>query len=96
MLFRCILCYIHLRRVYARALEDILIVGINTDELVAGYKSQLIIPFEERIGLMKSIKGPDIVIPQKSLDHTDKIKNLYFNIFVVGDDWVKKYDYLEN
>ena len=23
------------------------------------------------------------------------IKNLYFDIFVVGDDWVEKYDYLE-
>lgn len=44
---------------------------------------------------MKAIKGPDIVIPQKSLDHTDKIKKLHFDIFVVGDDWAGKYDYLE-
>lgn len=80
---------------YARALGDILIVGVNTDELVASYKSQPIIPFEERIALMKAIKGPDIVIPQKSLDHTDKIKKLHFDIFVVGDDWAGKYDYLE-
>lgn len=81
---------------YARALGDILIVGVNTDELVVSYKSQPIIPFEERIALMKSIKGPDIVIPQKSLDHSDKIKKLHFDIFVVGDDWTGKYDYLEN
>lgn len=80
---------------YARALGDILIVGVNTDELVASYKSQPIIPFEERIALMKAIKGPDIVIPQKSLDHTDKIKKFHFDIFVVGDDWAGKYDYLE-
>ena len=44
---------------------------------------------------MKAIKGPDIVIPQRSLDHTDKVKKLNFDIFVVGDDWVGKYDYLE-
>ena len=73
-----------------------MIVGVNTDELVASYKSQPIIPFEERIGLMKAIKGPDIVIPQKSLDHTDKVKKLNFDIFVVGDDWVGKYDYLKD
>ena len=86
----------HLKMIeYARALGDILIVGVNTDELVASYKSQPIIPFEERIALMKTIKGPDLVIPQKSLDHTDKIKKLHFDIFVVGDDWVGKYDYLE-
>ena len=86
----------HLKMIeYARALGDILIVGVNTDELVASYKSTPIIPFEERIALMKAIKGPDIVIPQKSLDHTDKVSKLNFDIFVVGDDWVGKYDYLK-
>ncbi len=86
----------HLKMIeYARALGDILIVGVNTDELVSSYKSDPIIPFEERISLMKAIKGPDIVIPQKSLDHKDKVKKLQFDIFVVGDDWVGKYDYLK-
>lgn len=80
---------------YARALGDILIVGVNTDELVASYKSQPIIPFEERIALLKAIKGPDIVIPQRSLDHTDKVAKLNFDIFVVGDDWNGKYDNLK-
>ena len=86
----------HLKMIeYARALGDILIVGVNTDELVASYKSTPIIPFEERIALMKAIKGPDIVIPQRSLDHSDKVNKLNFDIFVVGDDWVGKYDYLK-
>ena len=44
---------------------------------------------------MKAIKGPDIVIPQHSLDHIDKISKLNFDIFVVGDDWAGKYDYLK-
>lgn len=86
----------HLKMIeYARALGDILIVGVNTDELVANYKSTPIIPFEERIALMKAIKGPDIVIPQRSLDHTDKVDKLHFDTFVVGDDWAGKYDYLQ-
>ena len=86
----------HLKMIeYARALGDILIVGVNTDELVATYKSTPIIPFEERIALMKAINGPDIVIPQRSLDHTDKVSKLNFDIFVVGDDWAGKYDYLK-
>lgn len=80
---------------YARSLGDILIVGVNTDELVESYKSQPIIPFEERIALVKALKYPDIVIPQKSLDHKDKVKKLHFDVFVVGDDWVGKYDYLK-
>ena len=87
----------HLKMIeYARALGDILIVGVNTDELVNEYKSEPIIPFEERIALMKAIKYPDIVIPQHSLDHRDKVKKLKFDVFVVGDDWAGKYDYLED
>ena len=75
---------------YAKALGDILIVGVNTDELVMSYKSEPVIPFEERITLIKALKYPDIVIPQHSLDHTDKVKKLNFDIFVVGDDWTGK------
>ena len=86
----------HLRLIeYARRLGDILIVGVNTDELVASYKSTPMIPFEDRIALMRAIKGPDLVIPQHSLDHKDKVKKLKFDVFVVGDDWTGKYDYLE-
>lgn len=73
---------------------DILIVGVNTDELVESYKSTPIIPFDERIALVKALKYPDIVIPQRSLNHQDKVKKLNFDIFVVGDDWAGKYDYL--
>ena len=86
----------HLRLIeYARGLGDILIVGVNTDELVASYKSTPMIPFEDRIALVRALKGPDLVIPQHSLDHRDKVKKLKFDVFVVGDDWVGKYDYLE-
>lgn len=80
---------------YARKLGDILIVGVNTDELVASYKSTPIIPFDERIALVKALKYPDIVIPQHSLNHADKVKKLNFDVFVVGDDWAGKYDYLK-
>ncbi len=80
---------------YAHSLGEILIVGVNTDELVASYKSQPIIPFEERIALVKALKYPDIVIPQRSLNHADKVKKLNFDVFVVGDDWAGKYDYLK-
>ena len=41
---------------YARSLGDILIVGVNTDELVESYKSQPIIPFDERIALVNRLE----------------------------------------
>ena len=80
---------------YAKGLGDTLIVGVNTDELVSTYKTTCIVPFEERLALLRALKGPDIVIPQHSLNHADKVRKLNFDIFVVGDDWVDKYDYLE-
>lgn len=81
---------------YARKLGDILIVGVNTDELVASYKSQPIIPFEERLALVKALKYPDIVIPQRDLEHASKVDKLHFDVFVVGDDWAGKFDYLKD
>jgi choline-phosphate cytidylyltransferase/glycerol-3-phosphate cytidylyltransferase len=79
---------------YARSLGDILIVGVNTDDLVRSYKPSPLIPFDERIALVKALKYPDIVIPQHSLDHREKVAKLHFDVFVVGDDWSGKFDYL--
>ncbi|NLV19749.1 MAG: adenylyltransferase/cytidyltransferase family protein [Bacteroidetes bacterium] len=85
----------HLKMIkYARGLGDVLIVGVSTDELVSSYKEPPIIPFEERIQIIEALKYPDIVIPQKSLDHTEIVSKLHIDIFVVGDDWSGKYDYL--
>lgn len=86
----------HLKMIeYARGLGDTLIVGVSTDELVCSYKRPPIIPFEERIAIIKALKYPDIVIPQRSLDHTEIVKRLNIDVFVVGDDWAGKYDYLK-
>lgn len=87
----------HLKMIeYARGLGDTLIVGVSTDELVCSYKRAPIIPFEERIAIVKALKYPDIVIPQRSLDHTELVKKLNIDVFVVGDDWTGKYDYLRD
>ena len=87
----------HLKMIeYARGLGDTLIVGVSTDELVCSYKRPTIIPFEERLAIIKALKYPDIVIPQRSLEHTEIVKKLNIDVFVVGDDWTGKYDYLRD
>lgn len=89
--------YNHLRMInYARSLADILIVGVSTDELVASYKTSPIIPFNERLQIIEALKTPDIVVPQHTLDHTETVKKLNIDAFVVGDDWYGKYDYLKD
>jgi len=85
----------HLKMIeYGRGLGEVLIVGVSTDELVCTYKVPPTIPFEERIEIVKALKHPDIVIPQHSLEHTQIVKNLHIDVFVIGDDWLGKYDYL--
>ena len=87
----------HLKMIeYARGLGDTLIVGVSTDELVSSYKRPPVIPFEERIAILKALKYPDVVIPQHTLDHTALVKKLNIDVFVVGDDWTGKYDYLKD
>jgi glycerol-3-phosphate cytidylyltransferase len=87
----------HLKMIkYARGLGQTLIVGVSTDELVCSYKNAPIIPFEERLTIVEALKYPDLVIPQHSLDHTALVKNINIDAFVVGDDWVGKYDYLRD
>jgi|SRR6185312_1933462 len=80
---------------YAKGLGDKLIVGVSTDEVVCSYKNPPIVPFEERIEIVKALRFPDMVIPQHSLDHTELVKKLHIDAFVIGDDWQGKYDYLK-
>ena len=86
----------HLKMInYARCLGDLLIVGVSTDELVCSYKAAPIIPFNDRLQIIEALRIVDIAIPQHTLDHTEIVKKLHIDAFVVGDDWVGKYDYLE-
>ena len=67
----------HLKMIeYGAGLGDTLIVGVSTDELVCSYKNPPAIPFEERIAIVSALKYPDVVIPQRSLEHTERVKDL--------------------
>ncbi len=67
---------------------DKLIVGVTTDELLQVYKNKSpIIPFEERISIVKSIKYVDEVVPQEDMDKMSHWEKLKFNVVFVGDDW---------
>lgn len=81
---------------YGAGFGGTLIVGVSTDELVCTYKKPPAVPYEERASIISALKYPDIVIPQRSLEHTQRVKDLNIDIFVVGDDWRGKYDYLRD
>lgn len=71
----------------AKAMCDKLIVGVTTDELVAYKFKKVVIPFAERMEIVRSIKYVDAVIPQESMDKLETWKKLKFDLMFVGDDW---------
>lgn len=66
---------------------DKLIVGVTTDELVSYKNKKAVIPFEERIEIVRNIKFVDAAIPQDSMDKFNIWKKLKFDLMFVGDDW---------
>jgi len=67
---------------------EFLIVGVSTDELVQQYKfKQPVIPYHERVEIVKGIKFVDEVVSQTNRDKFSAWENLHFNVMFVGDDW---------
>jgi len=71
----------------AKSLCDKLIVGVTTDELVSYKGKEAIIPFLERMEIVRSISYVDVVIAQADMDKMKLYKKLKFNVMFVGDDW---------
>lgn len=65
---------------------DRLIVGVSVDEIVTYKKYKPVIPFEERIKIVESIKYVDEVVPQVDLDKYTAWRNIGFDVLFHGDD----------
>lgn len=71
----------------AKGMCDKLIVGVTVDELV-GYKGKkAMIPFEDRIEIVRSCKYVDAAVPQYDMDKLTACKKLGAQLLFVGDDW---------
>ena len=66
---------------------DRLIVGVTSDDLVRYKHKNAVIPFEERIEIVKSITYVDEVVAQTSMDKFEAWKRLGFDVMFVGSDW---------
>lgn len=71
----------------AKGMCDKLIVGVTTDDLVAYKGKKAMIPFEDRIEIIRAIKFVDAVVPQADMDKVTMCRKLKANILFVGDDW---------
>ena len=71
----------------AKGLCDKLVVGVTVDELVQYKGKNVLIPFEDRIEIVRSCKYVDAAIPQYDMDKLKACKELGAEIMFVGDDW---------
>ena len=71
----------------AKGMCDRLVVGVTTDELIAYKGKQPVIPYQDRVEIVRSIKYVDSVIPQYDMDKLAVCKKLGATVMFVGDDW---------
>ncbi|NLF26958.1 MAG: adenylyltransferase/cytidyltransferase family protein [Clostridiales bacterium] len=71
----------------AKGMCDRLVVGVTVDELVAYKGKCAVIPFEDRIEIVRSIKYVDAVVPQYDMDKIAACQKLGATLLFVGDDW---------
>lgn len=71
----------------AKGMCDKLVVGVTVDDLVLYKGKKPMIPFEDRIEIVRSCKFVDAAIPQYDMDKLAVCKKLKANILFVGDDW---------
>lgn len=81
----------------AKAMCDKLIVGVTSDELVSYKNKTAVIPFEERMEIVRNVVHVDAVVRQDSMDKMEMWTKLKFDLMFVGDDWhnTPKWDALE-
>jgi glycerol-3-phosphate cytidylyltransferase len=73
----------------AKSMCDRLIVGVTVDELVAYKNKRSVIPFDERIEIVRACRYVDLAVPQQTMDKLDAFNRYKFNVMFVGDDWYK-------
>ena len=82
----------------AKSLGDYLIVGLSTDEFNNKEKNkECYFDFENRKLLLDAVKYVDLVIPEKTWEQkVSDIQKYNIDVFVIGDDWKGKFDYLKD
>jgi len=75
----------------AKQLGDILIVGVSTSKLIYSYKKMKpIIPFNQRIKLIRNLKCVDMAIKQTIFNDIRVLKKYRVDAIVTGEDWRDK------
>ena len=81
----------------AKELGDYLVVAISSDEFNAGKGKKAYYTFEQRKAVLEAIRYVDEVIPEENWEQKkEDIPKHEIDVFVMGDDWEGKFDYLND
>ena len=81
----------------AKSYGDYLIVVVSSDEFNLREKNKkCYFNYEIRKQLVEAVRYVDLVIPEESWEQkVSDIKEYHVDTFIMGDDWVGKFDYLK-
>lgn len=81
----------------AKSYGDYLIVVVSSDEFNLREKNKkCYFNYEIRKQLVEAVRYVDLVIPEESWEQkVSDIKEYHVNTFIMGDDWIGKFDYLK-
>lgn len=81
----------------AKSLGDYLIVGLSTDEFNNKDKNkECYFDYDNRKSLLDAVRYVDLVIPEENWEQKiSDIQKYNIDVFVIGDDWKGKFDYLK-
>jgi glycerol-3-phosphate cytidylyltransferase len=80
----------------AKRLGDYLIVGLSSEEFNQIKNKKSYFSYEERKMLLEAIRYVDLVIPENNWEQKiPDIEKYNVDIFVMGDDWTGKFDFLK-
>jgi len=81
----------------ARALGDYLIVVLSSDEFNAVKNKTSYYTYEQRKTILEACRYVDLVIPEYNWEQKiDDVQKYQADIFVMGDDWKGKFDFLKD
>ena len=81
----------------AKALGDYLIVALSSDEFNTIKNKKSYYTYEQRKTILEACRYVDLVIPEDNWEQKiDDIIKYQADIFVMGDDWQGKFDFLKD
>jgi glycerol-3-phosphate cytidylyltransferase len=79
----------------ARALGDSLVVGLSTDEFNLKKGKKSVFAYSERFAILSAVRHVDKIIPEDNWEQKlDDVVANEISVFVIGDDWEGKFDFL--